>query len=145
MKKKDIQNFIVENGLLSTIPANSAGIYAITIDGRVVYIGESKNLAQRCAQHIYNVENAMLNQEKKYLLLLSAKLGGHKVDCELVETCNLENRFERENYWITTTKPILNKNIYCEKRQEIDNLRIEDILNGEYYHLSYGWVKPIAC
>ena len=86
MKRTEINDFIKENNLLETCK-ESAGIYAITIDNYVAYIGQSKNIFQRCSQHIYNIENAGFNHEKKYELLLAAKLGGHKIDCHYLEYC----------------------------------------------------------
>ena len=144
MKRQDLEDFIIDNGLLSTIPAFAAGIYAITIDDCIVYIGESISLMRRCSDHIYNIENAMLTQEKKYLLLLAAKLGGHNIDCQLLETCNPAERLEREKLFITSVKPILNINIPGEKRQDLDNLRIEDVLYSRCYHLDLGWVNSIC-
>ena len=68
MKYKELDSFIAENALLKTITNDVSGVYAITIDNYIVYVGQSKNLYRRCAQHIYNIENAMCNKEKKYLL-----------------------------------------------------------------------------
>ena len=70
----------------------------------------------------------MFNQEKKYLLLLSAHLGGHKIDCIGVECCDEDMLRLRENYWIESEKPILNI-LTPSGKQHIENLKIEDLLN----------------
>lgn len=127
MKYTEVEKFISKNNLLQGIE-EKAGVYAITIDSKIVYVGQSVEMYRRCAQHIYNIENAMLNQEKKYLLLLSAKLGGHSVDCIALEYCAEDDLREREDYYIEYYKPCLN--IYTPYgKQDINKLKIEDILS----------------
>lgn len=128
MKLKDVKKFIEDNKLLTIDVKNKPGIYAITIDGFVVYVGQSKDVRRRCEQHIYNIENAMLIQEQKYLLLLSAKLGGHTVDCIGLEYVPEESLLEQEQNYISQFLPILNINV-GGGRQNIYDLKIEDVLN----------------
>lgn len=130
MKRADLTNFIEENKLLNTEVHAVPGIYAITIDDYIVYVGQSINVRQRCMQHIYSVENAGFNQEKKYLLLLSAKLGGHKVDCVGLEYIRPEQLSEYEANYINKYKPILNIIIPGEHKHEISDLKIEDVLGA---------------
>lgn len=126
MKYTEVEDFVQENGLLELVSAKP-GIYAITIDDYVVYVGQSKNMYQRCCSHIYNMENAILNQEKKYLLLLSAKLGGHKVDCVSFCICDPENLTELEDNFIEFCYPSLNI-LTPHGKQDISNLKIEDVI-----------------
>lgn len=126
MKLKELDKFIEDNNLLVDIQ-EKPGIYAITIDNCIVYVGQSKNIYQRCSQHIYNVENAILNQEKKYLLLLAAKLGGHDIDYKYIEYCDIEDLREREEFHISSTKPILNI-LTPEGKHDISDLRVGDVL-----------------
>lgn len=142
MKRDQIEEYIVDNGLLKDCLPQS-GIYAITIDNIVVYIGQSKNVYQRCSQHIYNIENAALNKEQKYLLLLSAKLGGHKIDCMSLEYCNIESLNEKENFWIAGVKPCLNI-LTPYGKQDISKLKIEDVLkvvNDKWEELKALWLS----
>ena len=88
VKRTEINDFIRENNLLETCK-ESAGIYAITIDNYVAYVGQSKNIFQRCSQHIYNIENAGFNHEKKYELLLAAKLNINKPIKRGLSVCSL--------------------------------------------------------
>lgn len=127
MKYTEIETYVKDNRLLEFCSKQS-GIYAIIVDNVIVYIGQAKNIYQRGCQHIYNTQNAMLNQEKKYLLLLAAQLGGHNIDCFPLEFCDEDMLRLRENYWIESEKPILNI-LTPSGKQEIDNLKIEDLLN----------------
>lgn len=125
MKRTEITDFIRENNLLETC-RESAGIYAITIDNYVAYVGQSKNIYQRCSQHIYNIENAGFNHEKKYELLLAAKLGGHKIDCHYLEYYGEAELTEREDYWIEFIMPPLNILTPLGK-QDISKMRITEL------------------
>lgn len=126
MKLSELDRFIEKNNLLTKVE-NTSGIYAITIDEHIVYVGQSNNMCTRCRQHIYNTENAILSQEKKYLLLLSAELGGHRVDCHTLECCPEDKLLEVEEYYITKLNPILNI-LVNHKRKDISGLKIEDVL-----------------
>lgn len=126
MRYSEVDKYIQKNGLLKGIE-EKPGIYAITVDNKIVYVGMSKNLYQRCSQHIYNTQNAMFNQEQKYLLLLSAHLGGHNVDCLLLEYCDIELLRVRENWWIEDQQPILNI-LTPSGKQDITELKIEDVI-----------------
>lgn len=136
MKRSELGKYLIENNLLEDVREKS-GIYAITIDNCVVYIGQSKNIRERCKTHIYNTQNAMLIKEQKYLLLLSAQLGGHRVDCVNMEYCDESVLRERENSYIKTLKPMLNI-MTPDGKQDISNLKVEDILNEIAL-----WRKPL--
>ena len=127
MKLEDLDKFIYEQDLLRDVE-EKAGIYAITIDKRVVYVGQSKNIYQRCRSHIYNIFNAMYNKEKKYQLLLSAWLGGHRIDCFQLDYCDIDQLKEKENEWIKIYKPKLNI-LTPTGKNNISELRIEQLLN----------------
>ena len=127
MKLEDLDKFIYEQDLLRDVE-EKAGIYAITIDKRVVYVGQSKNIYQRCRSHIYNIFNAMYNKEKKYQLLLSAWLGGHRIDCFQLDYCDIDQLKEKANEWIKIYKPKLNI-LTPTGKNDISELRIEQLLN----------------
>lgn len=126
MKRTEIDDYVADNQLLKGV-TEEPGIYAITVDDQIVYVGMSKNLYQRCCQHIYNTQNAMLNQEHKYLLLLSAHLGGHNIDCKPLEYCKVPELRELEDRWIELEAPILNI-LTPTGKQSITQLKIEDVL-----------------
>ena len=132
MKYTEINKYVKENNLLKDCD-NESGIYAITINNGIVYIGQSKDIYKRCCQHIYNTQNAMLNKEKKYLLLLSAQLGGFDVDCQTICQCEDNQLRGLEDYYIDKYKPILNI-MTPNGIQDIDNINIIQLLEGiEYY------------
>lgn len=84
----------------------SSGIYALLVNNQIVYVGQSKNLAQRIAQHEYELEKRN-PKEKKYQIL---KQVIHKyqqsVSFQILE--QTDNLNERENYYINEYSPILN-------------------------------------
>lgn len=126
MKYTEIEGYVAANELLQGI-GEEPGIYAITVDEQIVYVGMSKNLYQRCCQHIYHTQNAMLNGEQKYLLLLSAQLGGHNVDCIPLEYCDISVLRELEDRWIELESPILNI-LTPTGKHDISELKIEDLI-----------------
>ena len=128
MKLADLDKYIQDNQLLKTNVYEKPGIYAITIDDHIAYIGQSKNVKERCKQHIYNTQNAMLNKEKKYLLLLAAQLGGYRVDCVGIKYGEEEAILEAEAYFINEYNPCLNINV-PGGRNNIDDLKIGDVLS----------------
>ena len=127
MKYTQINKFIKDNNLLNGVE-EKPGIYAITIDDKVAYVGQSVDTLQRCKTHIYNTENAMLIKEKKYLLLLSAKLGGHNIDCRVLEYCEPNKLDELEAEYIEKYNPCLNI-LTPHGKNDIKNLKIEEVLN----------------
>lgn len=127
MRRADLEEYIAENELLTQNILKLPGIYAITIDGYIVYVGQSKNVYERCSQHIYNTQNAVLNNEKKYLLLLSAHLGGHKIDCVGLEYVEIDALTEVEDKLIEKYTPCLNI-LTPYGKQDISKLKIEDVL-----------------
>lgn len=128
MKRTELANFIYENRLLRDV-YNGPGVYAITVDDKIAYIGQSKNMIERCSQHIYHTENAIFNQEKKYLLLLSAKLGGHKIDCKTIAYGELDGLIQGESYFINKYCPPLNIKIPGRGYNDIEDLTIEELMD----------------
>lgn len=128
MKRVDLEDFIKENNLLTKNIHNSPGIYAITIDDYIVYIGQSKNVRERCSQHIYNIENAAFIKEKKYFLLLAAKFGGHDIDCIGISYGGEDALLEAEAHFINEYDPCLNIN-KPKGKNDISDLKIEDVLS----------------
>lgn len=135
MKYTDVNKFVQQNGLLTKLDERS-GIYAITVDNQVVYIGKSQNMLERGKQHIYGIENATLTHEKRYELLLSAKLGGHTIDIVPVEYVDLRRLTDRENFYIDRLKPLLNI-MTPTGRKDISALLIDDLLEDVYAREAY--------
>ena len=134
MKYIDLKDYINNHNLLKNNVKKETGIYGITIDNIIVYIGESKNVYDRCCQHIYEIENAMLNKEKKYLLLLSAELGGHNIDCVGLDYGNY-NELELKKAQYNLIK-LLNTPLNKESPNDENSvyfLKIENLINYVKY------------
>ena len=76
-----------------------SGIYKITskLDGRV-YIGCSRDINKRIYHHNWLLKNGSHHSNRLQLLY-----NKHGIDCieyEIIELCNPEKLFEREEYWV---------------------------------------------
>ena len=70
MRLEDLDEFIDDWGLLLDCEQR-AGIYCITVDMKIVYVGKSKNVQQRCRSHIYNIQkcNVQLGKEISIIVI----------------------------------------------------------------------------
>ena len=92
-----------------------AGIYQITIDGAVAYIGKSTDMMQRLAQHISSMK---LSKSHKYQVLREAKQKGHTVTFSVVccakskRMCDIREEIgAAEGEYIRKLRPPLNTQI----------------------------------
>ena len=138
MKLTEIDKFIKDNNLLTGVE-NRAGIYAITINDSIAYIGKSKHMRNRCSQHIYYTQNAVFNKEKKYELLYAAQIGGLRVDCSPIIYCEENELSEYEDKYIEEIMPPLNI-LTPVGKQDISDLTIFDLKE----RLKYVLVRPKA-
>ena len=91
------------------------GIYEISIDGQTVYVGKSKNMLRRLAQHWVGIKT---ESERKYRILAEAKRHRHAVGfsvlyyaVELTPKLIEEELGEKEGEFIRELKPVLNTQI----------------------------------
>ena len=91
------------------------GIYEIRIDDQTVYVGKSKNMLRRLAQHWVGFQT---ESEHKYCILSEAKEQGHKVSFGVLHyTENFlpqlieEELGEKEGEFIRELMPALNTQI----------------------------------
>lgn len=96
-----------------------AGIYRITIDGIIVYIGKSTNMLWRLAEHYVSMKDPT---EHKYRILAEAKRRGHKVnfnklyDVKSARPVKIKEEIGKaEGYFIRKYKPPLNTQIPKEE------------------------------
>ena len=84
-----------------------SGIYMlINSENNKRYVGSSKNLYDRLHQHFHN-----LKYNKHHSLHLQAsynKYGESNFEYEILEFCDLENLYEREQYYLDTLRPEFN-------------------------------------
>ena len=92
-----------------------AGIYKITIDNKIVYIGKSKNMLYRLAEHFVEFKNP---KNHKYRILAEAKRKGHRVKFEKIYDAKStlpsdieEELGKAEGFYIRRYRPPLNTQI----------------------------------
>lgn len=94
-----------------------SGIYCIYIDDKLVYIGKSKNMKNRIASHMYNME--INDKEHKYQILNEAIRTGHTIRFDKIQRCDIvENISDLEGYWIRHYMPPLNTQIPKEENSK---------------------------
>ena len=91
------------------------GIYSISINGVIVYIGKSTNMLWRIAEHYVGIK---LQTEHKYRLLAEAQRRGYCVKFDNISSAHSvrkadieEELGEAEGYYIRKYKPLLNTQI----------------------------------
>lgn len=92
------------------------GVYSISIEGKLVYIGKSVNMLQRIANHIYHIENP--GKTNKYIVLSKAKQNQYQIQFDVVYCSQEKNEKEIENdigyqegWFIRQYRPALNYQI----------------------------------
>lgn len=123
-----------DNGLLPYI-SEKAGVYCITIDDYIGYIGQSKNIYNRCCTHICNIQNAMPSKDKRYELLLAAQLGGHKIEFYILYICKQSELLSVEEECIGRYMPPLN--IRTPDGNMLLPNTIEDLLVSLHYKIVF--------
>ena len=122
---------------------NHSGIYSISIEDKLVYIGRSKNMKNRIMSHMRNIQNP--EQEKnretaakrghhKYEVLNQAYENGIPIGFDVVCYCNETELNRMESYFIKTYIPPLNFAIPEEDGKVVEHndlaeeVSLEDIL-----------------
>lgn len=85
-----------------------SGIYSISIDGRVVYIGQSADLHSRAISHRYNILNS---QELWYPLMKNFLERGHEISFNVIESVNPKNLKMKEKDYIFLYQPLFNQQL----------------------------------
>lgn len=91
-----------------------SGIYSISIDGRVVYIGQSADLHSRAISHRYNILNS---QELWYPLMKSFLERGHEISFNIIESVNPKNLKTKEKDYIFLYQPLFNQQLSTNKQK----------------------------
>lgn len=85
-----------------------SGIYSISIDGRVVYIGQSADLHSRAISHRYNILNS---QELWYPLVKNFLEREHEISFNVIESVNPKNLKAKEKDYIFLYQPLFNQQL----------------------------------
>ena len=62
---------------------NRYGLYKIMVDGKLVYIGKSRDMQYRIASHMFNIDYD--SKSNKYVYLRAARELGHKISFDVLE------------------------------------------------------------
>lgn len=113
-----------------------AGIYCIKVDDKIVYVGKSRNMLRRIAQHYVGIQR---QAEKKYRILAEARRKGHMIGFDVLYyaensrwTDRLAEIGEKEGEYIRKYAPILNTQIPKEEdwhKFDVNTLDVKSILN----------------
>ncbi len=89
-----------------------AGIYSISIDNQLVYIGKSHNMLKRIAQHYVGIKT---QSEKKYRIMAEAERKGHSITFGVLYSAKSQSYSSiteeigaKEGEYIRKYEPILN-------------------------------------
>ena len=119
-----------------------SGVYSITVNNKIVYIGKSNNILYRMAEHWGAMGNP---KENKYKVLAEAHRRRYNVRFNVLYTAKSKTRAEieeeigeREGYFIRLYQPPLNTQIpkeenwrsYTVNRGAL-NISLDQILEGE--------------
>lgn len=74
------------------------GIYSISIGDKLVYIGKSRNMLVRLANHIFHIQYQDQAKTNKYLVLHSAQELGYKVKFDVLAYAPLD--LEDADEWL---------------------------------------------
>lgn len=85
-----------------------SGIYSISIDDRVVYIGQSADLHSRALSHRYNILNS---QELWYPLIKNFLERGHEISFNVIESVKPKNLKQKEKDYIFLYQPLFNQQL----------------------------------
>ena len=107
MVRADVKEFIRCHGLLHGV-GSECGVYAVTIDGYVAYVGKSKNMLKTCFGHIARTVNKTPLSRRFYRVLFDAWINKHVVDCKVLETCPESALAEKEKEALLKFDPPLN-------------------------------------
>lgn len=128
------------------------GIYSIfnLINGKR-YVGSSVNLYNRLHEHLHNLKNNKAHN--KHLQSAWNKYGEDNFIYNILEFCNPEERFEREQHYIDSLMPEYNLTLQVmanfghspseETRLKISNTLKEKYASGEIhtYRQDHNWKK----
>ena len=121
--------------LSSKTLTNKIGIYKISYSGHS-YIGNSKNLYMRLIEHRRDLFNNKHNND--YLQRISNKYGIEKLNVEILEFCELDQRIIREKFYIDKLKSNMNlKDPITNELSESSKIKLSNsvrqgIIDGKY-------------
>ena len=111
------------------------GIYCIRLKEQIVYIGKSKNMLKRVAEHFVGIKNG---SETKYRILAEAQRKGHAIQFDVLYYAQKQGKWEieeeigaKEGELIREYLPVLNTQIPKEedwRKWDVRQLNAREIL-----------------
>lgn len=118
---------------------NHPGIYAISLDGKIVYIGKSENMAIRIANHMIHIEH-LIEKGNKYQVLHQARKEGYMICFSVLCYCSVDELAYKEAKYIREYMPPLNYQIpkldnpkSYEVNKKASTITLWEILGKEGY------------
>lgn len=116
---------------------NHPGIYSISINDNLAYIGKSRNMAIRIANHVQEIENN--KKSNKYIQLRRAKKAGCRISFDVLEILDLDDELisKEEAKLIRQFYPPLNMQVplidnprFFEYNKRAKTVKFEEIAYG---------------
>lgn len=126
--EQNMYNYLKRKGFADKY--EHAGIYSISIDGKIVYIGKSTNMLHRVAQHYVGIQS---QKDRKYRVLSEARRKGHDIGFDVLYYAKessysaiKEEIGEIEGVYIRKHNPALNTQIPKETDWRKFDIKRED-------------------
>ena len=110
---ENVYNWLKRKGL--TDKYEHPGIYCIKINEKIVYVGKSRNMLQRLAEHYVGIK---AGKEKKYRIMAEAQRKGYSINFDVLYYATArtpsaikEEIGEKEGEYIRQYQPVLNTQI----------------------------------
>lgn len=134
---QNMENYLIRKGYEPKY--RHPGIYCIKLDDNIVYIGKSRDMLKRVAQHYVGIKTG---SEKKYRLIAELAKKGYRVKFDVLyyAKCTTSSSIQeeigqKEGEYIRQYRPILNTQIpkeedwrqydYCEVQPDTIRLLYE--------------------
>lgn len=107
------------------------GIYGIVVNGHVVYVGQSKDIARRLAEHKINILILTSKSEPKYRLLHAIhdqRQYNQRISFKVIQTLDNPTKDQinaMERFWIDQYNPVLNTVRYNKPRKDLNQYSLE--------------------
>lgn len=119
-----------------------AGIYSISIGNKIVYIGKSKNMLFRIAEHICGIQNQNSKKPHKYKILALAKFFGYPVNFDVLYYAKSQDVDDeigfKEAELINEIQPVLNYQIpnlinyhHFSVNKAANTISLQEIIKGQ--------------
>ncbi|MGH0371744.1 NUMOD3 domain-containing DNA-binding protein [Sinorhizobium meliloti] len=113
----------------------NCGVYALRhLETGSVYVGGSSNVPTRKFSHLYKLARGKHENSTIQALYDASPSGNNAFECAMIECCNRDDLVKREQFWIDTLKPDLNRgksNIGHKVFSEESKARMSMLRTGE--------------